>query len=85
MVHDEKAAEVILNLPGSNLPPERLRQITSLQWIHQFITVSTSKDLQLLSLLAPILSAILPCLDDRDEIDYRSEVDSVFLTYYKLQ
>ncbi|KAM7539493.1 hypothetical protein Aperf_G00000053630 [Anoplocephala perfoliata] len=69
---DEKAAEALLNLPGSNLPPERLRQITSLQWIRQFIAISISKNLQLLSLLAPILSAILPCLDDRDEIDDRT-------------
>ncbi|KAL5971270.1 hypothetical protein TSMEX_001003 [Taenia solium] len=69
---DEKTAEVLLNFSDPNLPPERLRQITSLHWIRQFIHISTSKSLQLLPLVAPILSAVLPCIDDRDDLDDRT-------------
>ncbi|VDL59916.1 unnamed protein product [Hymenolepis diminuta] len=69
---DDKSIEVVLNSLGSNLPPERLRQTTSLQWIRFFLTISTTKNLQLLPLVSQILSAVLPCLDDRDEIDDRT-------------
>ncbi|KAL5103153.1 hypothetical protein TcWFU_003836 [Taenia crassiceps] len=69
---DEKTAEVLLNFSDPSLPPERLRQITSLQWVRQFVDISTSKGLHLLPLAAPILSAVLPCIDDRDELDDRT-------------
>ncbi|CUT99429.1 protein VAC14 [Echinococcus multilocularis] len=69
---DERTAEALLNFSGPNLSPERLRQITSLQWIRQFIHISTSKGLQLIPLVAPILSAVLPCIDDRDDLDDRT-------------
>ncbi|VDO03969.1 unnamed protein product [Rodentolepis nana] len=68
---DDSSIEVVPNFPDSNLPPERLRQITTLQWIRQFIAISTTKKLQLLPLAAQILSVVLPCLDDRDEIGNR--------------
>ncbi|VDM32362.1 unnamed protein product [Hydatigera taeniaeformis] len=71
---DEKTAEALLNFSGPNLSPERLRQITALQWIWQFVIISISKGLQLLPLVAPILSAVLPCIDDRDDVDDRSEL-----------
>lgn len=81
---DDKSIEVVLSSLGSNLPPERLRQTTCLQWIRFFLTISTTKNLQLLPLVSQILSAVLPCLDDRDEIDDRSQFKFLFGIYYLL-
>ena len=77
---EDKAAEVIASLSCPNPTPERLRQITTLRWIRQIIQISTTKGLYLRPLVASLLSAVLPCLDDREDMEDRSEGFQLF--YY---
>ncbi|VDD83170.1 unnamed protein product [Mesocestoides corti] len=69
---EDKALDSLMVLSGAKSTtvqsPERLQQVTALQWIHRFIEVSAGNGLKLLRLVAPILSAILPCLEDFDDL-----------------
>uniref|UniRef100_A0A5K3FIB8 Vac14_Fab1_bd domain-containing protein n=1 Tax=Mesocestoides corti TaxID=53468 RepID=A0A5K3FIB8_MESCO len=75
---EDKALDSLMVLSGAKSTtvqsPERLQQVTALQWIHRFIEVSAGNGLKLLRLVAPILSAILPCLEDFDDVDDKTAV-----------